>query len=77
MNKENMTPKFKVTIEYIEDGKSQTNFQQEFDPAEINITQERFLSPRYEIGQFQPVGFWDSGNSVLISAIKRKNPEAV
>jgi len=66
--------KFKITVECIEDGKTDVCVQQEFDQSEIHIDQQRFLDPRYVAGKMEPVGFWDKGHSLSISATHNQPP---
>lgn len=74
-----MEKKFRITVECIVDGKAETFIQEEYLEEDIQISQRRFLEPRYGtiVGVVGAVGFWDKGDSLTISAIRLKVPEAV
>jgi hypothetical protein len=71
--------KFRVTIEAIDSEGNATDYvKEEFQRDEVDWKLDRDIEPRYEIGQFSPVGFWDKGYSLRLTAKHvKKIPEAV
>lgn len=69
-----MANKYRVTVESIVDGRSEKLIVEEYEAHEFTYEMERFLDANYEVGDFNPSGFWDKGNKMVITGLRLKNP---